>query len=83
MLTRRRGPSPRRRTALGRRQHGITCHLTDTQKHGPGKDVALYTTASVDAIVPAHPEVGWEQLHTVEKGRRSPPATLAKQAAAA
>ncbi|WP_416531561.1 hypothetical protein [Streptomyces coelicoflavus] len=22
-------------------------------------DVALYTTASVDAIVPAHPEVDW------------------------
>ncbi|MGA5120920.1 hypothetical protein [Streptomyces pseudogriseolus] len=57
MLTRRRGPSPRRRTVLGRRQHGLTCHLTDTQQHGSGKDVALYTTASVDAIVLAHPEV--------------------------
>ncbi|MGW2103786.1 hypothetical protein ACWCPX_40200 [Streptomyces olivaceoviridis] len=39
-------------------------------------DVALYTTASVDAVVPAHPEVDWEQLRTVEKGRRSPLASL-------
>ncbi|MFI0234854.1 hypothetical protein [Streptomyces sp. NPDC017086] len=39
-------------------------------------DIALYTTASVDAIVPAHPEADWEQLRTVEKGRRSPPAAL-------
>ncbi|MCZ0210726.1 hypothetical protein OZK63_35640 [Streptomyces sp. UMAF16] len=39
-------------------------------------DVALYTTASVDAVVPAHPEVGWEQLRDVEKGRRSPLASL-------
>jgi hypothetical protein len=43
-------------------------------------DVALYTTASVDAVIPAHPEVDWEQLRTVEKGRRSPLAALAKQA---
>jgi len=46
-------------------------------------DVALYATASVDAIVPAHPEVDWEQLRAVEKGRRSPLAALAKQAAPA
>ncbi|KPC87940.1 hypothetical protein ADL27_42110 [Streptomyces sp. NRRL F-6602] len=46
-------------------------------------DVALYTTASVDAIVPAHPEVDWDQLRTVDKGRRSPLAALAKQAAPA
>ncbi|MEV4975387.1 hypothetical protein [Streptomyces scopuliridis] len=39
-------------------------------------DVALYTTASVDAVVPAHPEVDWEQLRAVEKGRRSPLAAL-------
>ncbi len=39
-------------------------------------DVALYTTASVDAVVPAHPEVDWEQLRAVEKGRRSPLASL-------
>ncbi|MGW8065980.1 hypothetical protein ACVV2G_27830 [Streptomyces ziwulingensis] len=39
-------------------------------------DVALYTTASVDAVVPAHPEVDWEQLRTVEKGRRSPLVSL-------
>jgi hypothetical protein len=38
--------------------------------------VALYTTASVDAVVPAHPEVDWEQLCAVEKGRRSPLASL-------
>jgi hypothetical protein len=36
-------------------------------------DVALYTTASVDAVIPAaHPEVNWEQLRAMEKGRRSP-----------
>lgn len=46
-------------------------------------DVALYTTASVDAVVPAHPEVDWEQLRAVEKGRRSPLSALAKQAAPA
>ncbi|MEV7797396.1 hypothetical protein AB0O68_36555 [Streptomyces sp. NPDC087512] len=46
-------------------------------------DVALYTTASVDAVVPAHPEVDWEQLRTMKKGRRSPLAALAKQAAPA
>ncbi|MFI1840009.1 hypothetical protein [Streptomyces olivaceoviridis] len=39
-------------------------------------DVALYTTASVDAIVPAHPEADWEQLRAVEKGQRSPLASL-------
>ncbi|WP_198533927.1 hypothetical protein [Streptomyces odonnellii] len=39
-------------------------------------DVALYTTASVDAVIPAHPEVDWEQLRAVEKGRRSPLASL-------
>ncbi|QNT98437.1 hypothetical protein HEP81_08211 (plasmid) [Streptomyces griseofuscus] len=39
-------------------------------------DVALYTTACVDAIVPAHPEVDWEQLRAVGKGRRSPLAAL-------
>ncbi|MFF5438690.1 hypothetical protein [Streptomyces achromogenes] len=39
-------------------------------------DIALSTTASVDAVVPAHPEVGWEQLRMVQKGRRSPLASL-------
>ncbi|MFE7359264.1 hypothetical protein ACFU8Q_40895 [Streptomyces sp. NPDC057543] len=39
-------------------------------------DVALSTMASVDAVVPAHPEVGREQLRAVEKGRRSPLASL-------
>jgi hypothetical protein len=46
-------------------------------------DVALYTTASVDAIPVAHPEVDFEQLRAVEKGRRSPLAVLARQAAPA
>ncbi|WSA05177.1 hypothetical protein OHA79_47180 (plasmid) [Streptomyces sp. NBC_00841] len=39
-------------------------------------DVALYTTASVDAVIPAHPEVDWERLRTVKKGQRSPLAAL-------
>ncbi|MFF4717500.1 hypothetical protein ACFY2V_39835 [Streptomyces eurythermus] len=42
-----------------------------------------YTTASVDAIPAAHQEVDWEQLRAVEKGRRSPLAAPAKQAAPA
>ncbi|WP_369384183.1 hypothetical protein [Streptomyces sp. cg36] len=41
-------------------------------------DVALYTTASVDAVIPAHPEVDWEQLRNIAKGRRSPLAALVK-----
>ncbi|GAA1934011.1 hypothetical protein GCM10009753_79250 [Streptantibioticus ferralitis] len=39
-------------------------------------DVALYTTASVDAVAAAHPEVDWEQLRAEDKGRRSPLAAL-------
>lgn len=46
-------------------------------------DVALYTTASVDAVIPAHPEIDWEQLRAVEKGRRSPLAALRPTPAAA
>lgn len=46
-------------------------------------EVPLYRTADVDALVDAHPEVDREQLRTVGKGRRSPLAALAKQAAAA
>ncbi|CQR59650.1 Hypothetical Protein sle_01880 [Streptomyces leeuwenhoekii] len=34
-------------------------------------DIAPYTTASVDAIVPAHPEVDWEQLRAVASQRSS------------
>ncbi|MER5757371.1 hypothetical protein [Streptomyces sp. NPDC002088] len=45
-------------------------------------DVALYTTESVDALA-ARTDVDWEQLRSVEKGRRSPLAALAKQAAVA
>ncbi|GHH23205.1 hypothetical protein [Streptomyces rubradiris] len=51
----------------------------DTSRAG-AVNVALNTTASVDAIPAAHPEAGREQLRTVEKGRHSPPATPAKQA---
>ncbi|GAA3372604.1 hypothetical protein GCM10017744_104780 [Streptomyces antimycoticus] len=39
-------------------------------------DAALYTTASADAVVPAHPAADWEELRSVEKGRRSPLASL-------
>ncbi|MEU9413604.1 hypothetical protein AB0E08_49040, partial [Streptomyces sp. NPDC048281] len=35
-------------------------------------DVALSTTASVDAVIPTHPEIDWEQLRAVEKRRSSP-----------
>ncbi|MFE4279748.1 hypothetical protein ACFRSX_34595 [Streptomyces goshikiensis] len=44
-------------------------------------NVALYTTASVDAVPAEHPEVDWEQLRTVEKGRRSPLAALRPKSA--
>ncbi|MFB7531418.1 hypothetical protein ACFC0C_24845 [Streptomyces sp. NPDC056178] len=53
-------------------------------------DVALYTTASVDAVVPAHPEVDGEQLRAVRKAGalrsrrcarpRQPPSLLARVA---
>ncbi|QIS75577.1 hypothetical protein HB370_00705 [Streptomyces sp. DSM 40868] len=46
-------------------------------------DVALYTTVSVDASPAAHPEVDWEQLRAVEKGRRSALASLRPEPAAA
>jgi hypothetical protein len=39
-------------------------------------NVALYTTASVDAVPAEYPEVDLEQLRTVEKCRRSPLAAL-------
>ncbi|MFF4232509.1 hypothetical protein [Streptomyces sp. NPDC001820] len=39
-------------------------------------DVALYTTESVDALPAAHPEVDREQLRRVQKGQRSPLASL-------
>ncbi|MFC8589564.1 hypothetical protein ACFUGD_34125 [Streptomyces sp. NPDC057217] len=51
-----------------------------TSRAGAG-NVALYTTASVDAVPAEHPEVDWEQLRTMEKGRRSPLAALRPQAA--
>ncbi|MFJ4696479.1 hypothetical protein [Streptomyces sp. NPDC088766] len=40
--------------------------------------VPLFTTASVDALPGAHPEVDWEQLRNIGKGRRSPLAALVK-----
>ncbi|MBG0850308.1 hypothetical protein I2W78_00030 [Streptomyces spinoverrucosus] len=40
--------------------------------------VPLFTTASVDALPEAHPEVDWEQLRSVGKGQRSPLAALVK-----
>ncbi|MER6529604.1 hypothetical protein [Streptomyces sp. NPDC001508] len=46
-------------------------------------DVALSTTASVDAFPAAHPEVDGQQLRAVEQGRRSPLAAPAKQASPA
>nr|WP_251061555.1 hypothetical protein [Streptomyces sp. ISL-100] len=39
-------------------------------------DVALYRTADVDALPVARTEVDWDQLRAVEKGRRSPLASL-------
>ncbi|MEU6603070.1 hypothetical protein [Streptomyces flaveolus] len=32
--------------------------------------------SKINAIIPDHPEVDWEQLRAVEKGRRSPLASL-------
>ncbi|MHA5054777.1 hypothetical protein [Streptomyces sp. SD15] len=46
-------------------------------------DVPMFTTASVDAVVAAHPEVDWEQLRNVGKGQRSPLAALVTAQAAA
>ncbi|WP_030222973.1 hypothetical protein [Streptomyces bikiniensis] len=39
-------------------------------------NVPLYRTADVDALPGAHPEIDWEELRQVEKGRRSPLAAL-------
>ncbi len=47
----------------------------DTSRAG-AVNIALYTTASVDAVPAEHSEVDWEQLRMVEKGRRSPLAAL-------
>ncbi|MEU1663880.1 hypothetical protein ABZ547_09710 [Streptomyces sparsogenes] len=40
--------------------------------------VPLFTAASIDALPAARPEVGWNQLRSVAKGRRSPLAALVK-----
>ncbi|MGA5499244.1 hypothetical protein ACPCSP_33515 [Streptomyces cinereoruber] len=39
-------------------------------------EVPLYRAADVDALPGTHPEVDWEELRRVEKGRRSPLAAL-------
>ncbi|MFJ8470118.1 hypothetical protein [Streptomyces swartbergensis] len=41
-------------------------------------NVPMFTTAAVDALPEAHPEVDWEQLRSVGRGRRSPLAALVK-----
>ncbi|WP_173883202.1 hypothetical protein [Streptomyces pharetrae] len=74
----RRGPLP-----LGSAARPGSDDLAVGTSRAGAVDVALYTTASVDAVVSAHLEVDWEQLRAVEKGRRSPLAALAKQAALA
>ncbi|MFJ9893479.1 hypothetical protein ACIQPR_09105 [Streptomyces sp. NPDC091280] len=45
--------------------------------------VPLFRTAAIDALPAAHPEIDWQQLRTVPKGRRSPLAALTKPAARA
>ncbi|MFB7136424.1 hypothetical protein ACFCZY_33255 [Streptomyces sp. NPDC056237] len=50
-------------------------HLAGRRGRGPA-----YRAADVDALVAAHPEVGWEQLRAVEKSRRSSLAALQPQA---
>ncbi|MES4908863.1 MULTISPECIES: hypothetical protein [unclassified Streptomyces] len=63
-------PDEREDSCWGNRGH-------PNPREGPGAvDVALYATASVDAVVASHPEVGWEHLRAVGKGRRSPLALL-------
>ncbi|MFC7934464.1 hypothetical protein [Streptomyces cinereoruber] len=42
--------------------------------------VPLYRTADVDALPGSHPEVDWQELRQVEKGRRSPLAALRPKA---
>ncbi|MFD5321419.1 hypothetical protein [Streptomyces sp. NPDC127098] len=39
-------------------------------------DVALYTTATIDALPTTHPDIDWQQLRSIGKGRRSPLAAL-------
>ncbi|MGW9453783.1 hypothetical protein [Streptomyces sp. NPDC055632] len=46
-------------------------------------EVPLYRTADVDVLPGAHPEVDWEELRRVDKGRRSPLAALRQKAKAA
>lgn len=41
------------------------------------------SSAAADRLPAAHPEVDWEHPRTTEKGRHSPLAALAKQAAPA
>ncbi|MFC8270031.1 hypothetical protein ACFUIZ_30565 [Streptomyces cinereoruber] len=46
-------------------------------------EVPLYRTADVDALPGTRPEVDWEELRRVEKGRRSPLAALLPKVAPA
>ncbi|MFD4528447.1 hypothetical protein ACFWP7_31915 [Streptomyces sp. NPDC058470] len=45
--------------------------------------VPLFRAADVDSVPDAHPEVDWEQLRNVGRGRRSPLASLVKEKAKA
>jgi hypothetical protein len=46
-------------------------------------EVRLFTTASVDAVEAALPEIDWERLRNIQPGRRSPLAALSKAVAPA
>jgi hypothetical protein len=81
-----RGDVPQPRPALRRGAVPVP-HSAIEVRFGTSRagavDVALYRSADVDALPAAHPEVDWAQLRAVPKGRRSPLAALAKQAAVA
>ncbi|MEU4205816.1 hypothetical protein AB0B79_38510 [Streptomyces sp. NPDC039022] len=64
-------------------RHAETIEVRFGTSRAGAVDVPPYTTAAVDALVPAHPEADWEQLRTVGKGQRSPLAALAKAKAGA
>ncbi|MEV5349213.1 hypothetical protein [Streptomyces achromogenes] len=54
-----------------------------SRRRPPFRPVRSGSSAAADRIPAAHPEVDWEHLRTTEKGRHSPLAALAKQAAPA
>jgi hypothetical protein len=45
-------------------------------------DVPIFRAADVDSLPAVHGEADWEQLRAADKGRRSPLAAPAKEAAA-